>query len=73
LDFPARTSIIQARICLDANLCTKEETLDLLEKAYREHEAYMPFLNVHPAFDPLRSDPRFQDLIRRMHFPHDDR
>jgi TolB-like protein/DNA-binding winged helix-turn-helix (wHTH) protein/Tfp pilus assembly protein PilF len=73
LDFPARTSIIQARICLGANLCTKEETLGLLEKAYREHEAYMPFLNVHPAFDPLRSDSRFEDLIRRMRFPNDDR
>jgi TolB-like protein/DNA-binding winged helix-turn-helix (wHTH) protein len=72
LDFPVRTSIIQARICLQANLCTKEETLDYLEKAYREHEAYLPFLNVHPAFDPLRSDSRFEDLIRRMRFPHVD-
>ncbi len=70
---PARNSIMEARICLDANLCTKEEALDWLEKAYREHEAYMPFLNVHPAFDPLRSDPRFEDLIRRMRFPRDDR
>jgi len=69
---PTRDSILEARICLEADLCTKEETLDWLEKAYREHEAYMPFLNVHPAFDPLRSDPRFQDLIWRMHFPNDD-
>ena len=69
-DFPARTSIIQARICLEANLCTKEGALDFLEKAFREHEAYMPFLNVHPAFDPLRSDSRFKDLIRRMRFPN---
>jgi TolB-like protein/DNA-binding winged helix-turn-helix (wHTH) protein/Tfp pilus assembly protein PilF len=73
LDFPVRNSIIEARICLDANLCTKGEILDWLEKDYREHEAYMPFLNVHPAFDPLRSDSRFKDLIRRMRFPNDDR
>jgi len=64
-----RVSVMEARICLGAALCTKEETLNFLEKAYQEHDAYMIFLNVHSAFDPLRSDPRFQDLVRRMHFP----
>ena len=72
LDLPARESITEARICLDANLCTKDQTLDWLEKAYSEHEAYMPFLNVHPAFDPLRADSRFEDLIRRMRFPRNN-
>jgi len=47
----------------------KKELLDWLERAYEEHEAYAPFWNVNPDFDPLRSDPRFQHILRRMNFP----
>ncbi len=44
-----------------------EEALDWLERAYREHDRGMVNLKVH--FDPLRSDPRFDDLLRRIGFP----
>lgn len=44
----------------------KDEVLAYLEKAYSEHFTILTTLKVEPAFDPLRSDPRFQDLLRRI-------
>jgi hypothetical protein len=40
-----------------------------LEAAYRERSWYMVFLGVDPKFDTLRSDPAFQDLVRRLNLP----
>lgn len=37
-----------------------------LEKAYQEHSDYLIFLNVDPMADTLRSDPRFQALLRNI-------
>ncbi|MGH8221134.1 MAG: tetratricopeptide repeat protein [Steroidobacteraceae bacterium] len=37
-----------------------------LEQAYAEQSNILQFLKVHPFFDPIRSDPRFADLIRRV-------
>jgi TolB-like protein/Tfp pilus assembly protein PilF len=37
-----------------------------LEKGYAERESQMAFLNVTRRLDPLRSDPRFADLLQRM-------
>ena len=44
--------------------------IDWLEKAYEDRDPDMAFLQAFPAFDPLRSEPRFQDLVRRMNFPN---
>ena len=40
-----------------------------LEKAYEEREVRLPNIRLASVFDPLRDDPRFQSLLRRMNFP----
>lgn len=45
----------------------REQALAYLEQAYRKHSGTLTALKVDPVFDPLRSDPRFQDLLRRVH------
>jgi TolB-like protein/DNA-binding winged helix-turn-helix (wHTH) protein/Tfp pilus assembly protein PilF len=37
-----------------------------LEQAYKEQSNLLQFLKVHPIFDPVRNDPRFTDLVRRV-------
>jgi len=46
-----------------------EKAIDALEQAFDEHSASVRFLKVDPALDPLRAEPRFEDLLRRMKFP----
>lgn len=43
-----------------------EQAFAWLEQAYKEHSNILQFVKVHPLFDPLRSDPRFADLVRRI-------
>jgi TolB-like protein/Tfp pilus assembly protein PilF/tRNA A-37 threonylcarbamoyl transferase component Bud32 len=47
----------------------KDQAIAWLEKAFRAHSNDMSNLKQDPTFDPLRSDPRFQDILRRMNFP----
>lgn len=47
----------------------KDEAFHWLETAYQERAAWMACLKTDPRLDDLRSDPRFQDLLRRMNFP----
>jgi len=53
-----------------ASLGDKEKAFEYLEKAYQEKSSDLPyFLRADLRIDSLRSDPRFQDLLRRMNFP----
>jgi len=47
----------------------REEAFASLEKAYTGHDNQLQFLGVDPNYDSLRSDPRFQDLLRRVGLP----
>jgi eukaryotic-like serine/threonine-protein kinase len=46
----------------------KDQAFALLEKGYAERDPYLTYLKVEPALDPLRSDPRFQQLLQRVGF-----
>jgi TolB-like protein/Flp pilus assembly protein TadD len=44
----------------------KDDALKWLQKAYEERDFYLGDVPSGPVFDPIRGDPRFGDLIRRM-------
>ncbi|HEV2380744.1 MAG TPA: protein kinase [Terriglobia bacterium] len=47
----------------------KKQGLAWLNRAYADRDGYLGRLKVEPAFDAVRADPRFQDLIERLKFP----
>jgi TolB-like protein/DNA-binding winged helix-turn-helix (wHTH) protein/Flp pilus assembly protein TadD len=49
-----------------AGLSDKDQAMSWLGKAYEER--FNPSVLLRPGFDPLRPDPRFQDLLRRVGF-----
>ena len=53
---------------IHAGLDEHNEALDLLEKAFAEKDSQMVFLKVEPKWDPLRREPRFVELMRKMKF-----
>ena len=50
-----------------AALNDKEQTFKWLQVSYDDRAVWMSYLAVDPVFDSLRSDQRFQDLLRRVH------
>ena len=47
----------------------REQAFTWLERAYAEHDLQLQYLGLYPGFDPIRSDPRFIDLMRRVGLP----
>jgi TolB-like protein/DNA-binding winged helix-turn-helix (wHTH) protein/Flp pilus assembly protein TadD len=47
----------------------KDKALTYIEKGYEEHDQWFAFLKCASILDPLRSEPRFQAVLRRMNFP----
>ncbi len=54
---------------LYVGLGEKEKALAALERAYTEHDLQMQHLATDPHYDALRSEPRFQELIRKVGLP----
>jgi TolB-like protein/DNA-binding winged helix-turn-helix (wHTH) protein/Flp pilus assembly protein TadD len=52
-----------------AALGEKDKAFALLDKAVAEHSTFLVYTKWEPRLDPLRSDPRFQDLLRRIGLP----
>ncbi len=52
-----------------AALGEADAAFEWLEKAYERRSGRLGWLPVEPVLDPLRSDPRFDDLLRRIGFP----
>jgi len=51
------------------DLGDRERAFEWLEKAYADHSWDLIFLKVNPQYAPLRTDPRFADLLRRLNLP----
>lgn len=52
-----------------AALGDKDKAFAELERDFTERDFYITFLKVDPFMDPLRDDPRFKDLVRRIGLP----
>jgi TolB-like protein/Flp pilus assembly protein TadD len=63
-----QTSYVAAAPFVNAylGLGDNEQALAWLERAYQEQSNMLQLIKVHPYFDPLRSDPRFVDLVHRV-------
>ncbi len=52
-----------------AALGEKEKAFAELEKSFAEHDFYLHRLKVDPFWDPLRDDPRFKEMLKRLNLP----
>jgi len=54
----------------DAALGDKDSAFAELDKAYQNHDWFLQRLKVDPLADPLRDDPRFDAMVKRLNFPN---
>jgi hypothetical protein len=52
-----------------AGLGDKESAFHWLESAMKQRDCQIPVLKVDPLFESLHSDPRFNELLRRIGLP----
>ena len=44
----------------------RDQAFAWMEKGYQSRASNLPWMIMEPKFDPLRSDPRFSEFVRRM-------
>jgi serine/threonine-protein kinase len=68
LELRARTGYVSpvAFHMLSVGLGDHDQAFAWLERAYQERRGWLAYLKVDPMLDPLRPDPRFAELVRRM-------
>ena len=52
-----------------AGMGEKDKSFEWLKKAFDERSHWLVWLRLDPRWDVLRSDPRFGELLARMHYP----
>ena len=51
------------------DLGDKDKAFAKLNEAYDKRLSSLTWLKIEPQLDPLRSDPRYQELLKKMRFP----
>ena len=49
-----------------AGLGDREKFFECMNRAYEEHSPLLFFLKTYPEYDAMRSDPRYDELLRRI-------
>ncbi len=47
-----------------------DKAFEWLERGYEDHEVDMFWIKVEPLFEPLRNDPRWQEMLDKVGFPN---
>ncbi len=69
-EFSKRAYVPSYRVAaIHLALGEREQAFAWLEKAFEERTHWLVCLKVDPMFDPLRSEPRFQEMLRRVGLP----
>jgi TolB-like protein len=71
LEQKARSSYVPAYhfVLVYAGLGERDRAFEWLERAYQERSTVLAYLRLDPRLSPLRSDPRYADLVKRLQFP----
>jgi tetratricopeptide (TPR) repeat protein len=54
---------------IHARLGEKSHALESLDQAFNQRDSNLTYIKVEPAFDDMRSDPKFQQLLQRLGMP----